>query len=130
MVGFVLSMLTVASSLALLPAVSNAVPVTVWIALSLVPVRGAVQLATPESVGWCQRHGHAAVDPAARRRGVGVGCSLVDLDRRAGGAGGVPRLVGDACGSGEPRALRGDNRVSRLGTFQTGKRVVRGPDLG
>ena len=49
MVGFVLSMLTVAGSVAVLPALSSAVPVTGWFWPSVVLVWGAVQLAMPES---------------------------------------------------------------------------------
>src|SRR3954467_1450164 len=45
-------MLTVAGSVAVLPAVSTAVPVTVWLAPSPVTVWGAVQLAMPDKLDW------------------------------------------------------------------------------
>src|SRR5512144_2485672 len=53
-VGFVWSMFTVAVSLAEFPALSYAVPVTVWLAPSLSSVVGSLQLATPDraSVHW------------------------------------------------------------------------------
>src|SRR6185437_1221578 len=49
-VGGVLSMLTVARSVVVLPALSPAVPSTGWPWPSVVTVWGAVQLATPERV--------------------------------------------------------------------------------
>ena len=49
MVGSVLSMLTFAGSVALLPALSTAVPVAAWFAPSLEIVKGAVQLAIPDT---------------------------------------------------------------------------------
>src|SRR5919202_3394502 len=49
MTGLVLSMLTDAGSVAVLPALSFAVPVTVWALPSVVTLCGPVQLAIPDS---------------------------------------------------------------------------------
>src|SRR4051795_8660896 len=49
MTGLVLSMLTAAGSVAVLPASSLTVPVTAWALPSVVTVCGPVQLATPDS---------------------------------------------------------------------------------
>ncbi|OLE36849.1 MAG: hypothetical protein AUG48_06085 [Actinobacteria bacterium 13_1_20CM_3_68_9] len=51
-VGSVLSSETPAGSWALLPALSTAVPVTTWLAPSVVTTWSAVQLAIPESASW------------------------------------------------------------------------------
>ena len=64
-----MSMLTVAVSVAVLPALSVAVPVTCWAAPSVVVVTGAVQLATPEPrVGAAEGDGDVLVGPARRCR--------------------------------------------------------------
>src|SRR3954452_5633962 len=49
MTGLLLSMLTAAGSVAVLPALSVTVPVTAWALPSVVTVCGPVQLATPDT---------------------------------------------------------------------------------
>ena len=55
MVGAVLSMLTVAVAVALLPALSVAVPLTCCASPSVVTVCGAVQSFSPDSVTWSRQ---------------------------------------------------------------------------
>ena len=87
-VGLVLSMLTVAGSVAVLPALSIAVPVTGWSPPSVVTVCGAVQLAMPDSAWSAQVKvtvTSALFQPLPFAAGSSV-CAdrrgaLVDLDR-------------------------------------------------
>ena len=94
MVGLVLSRLTVAGSVAVLPALSVAVPVTGWSLPSVVTVWGAVQLAIPDRSAWSSQVKvtvtSALFQPlpfaSGSRRVRDRRVALVDLDRDASGS--------------------------------------------